>query len=494
MALRTGAHLLDTLRHDGREVWIDGERVADVTADPRFAGAARTLAELYDMPDQGGADENALSYTSPTTGDAVRLSWIEPKNRADLTARRGMFKRWSDHTGGMFVRSPDFLAAMASSFASAESVLAAPHGANARRCYEAAREADLAMSHTLITPQVDRSKPVDAQDHDIAARIVRETDAGIVLSGARMLATLSPFCDELLVMPAPSYPLPDTDEGKAFAFACYVPVATPGLKLICRPGIAPVGAGSPMDYPLAARFDEMDAMVVFDDVLVPWERVFIHRNIEACNAVYRQSFGAVHMAHQYVTKDLAKAEFMMGLGFSLARAAKVDEFLHVQGMLCELINMTETVRACLVASEAGATPTPFGSMLPDRRPLEAMRFNFPPMFRRACEILQTIGAGGLMMVPSVAELEGGLQDDVARYAQAANADAGDRIRLFRLAVDASTGGFSGRQQLYERYFAGDPVRAAAILVHQYETDIYRARIEAFLETSERVLKRPPATS
>ena len=496
MALRTGAHLLDTLREDGREVWIDGARVADVTADPRFAGAARTLAELYDLPDESGPNEGEkeggprdgkLSYASPSMGDAVRLSWIEPKTRADLAARRGMVKRWSDHTGGMFVRSPDFLAVMASSFASAESVLAAPHGANARRCYEAAREADLAMSHTLIAPQVDRSRPVDAQDHDIAARIVRETDAGIVLSGARMLATLSPFCDELLVMPAPSYPLPDTDAGRAFAFACYIPVATPELKLICRPGIAPVGAGSPMDYPLAARFDEMDAMVVFDDVAVPWERVFIHRNIDACNAVYRQSFGAVHMAHQYVTKDLAKAEFMMGLAFSLARAARVDEFLHIQGMLSELINMTETIRACLVASEAGAAPTQFGTMLPDRWPLEAMRFNFPPMFRRACEIIQTIGAGGLMMVPSVAELDGGLKDDVARYARAANADAADRIRLFRLAVDASTSGFSGRQQLYERYFAGDPVRAAAILYKSYETAAYRDRIDAFLDASERAV-------
>jgi 4-hydroxyphenylacetate 3-monooxygenase len=479
MALRTGADLLDALRHDGREVWIDGERVADVTTDPRFAGAARTLAELYDLPDEGD-----LSSPSPTTGAPVRLSWVEPANVGELTARRGMFKRWSDHTGGMFVRSPDFLAVMASSFASAESVLATPYGANARRCYEVAREADLAMSHTLITPQIDRSQPLDRQEHDIAARIVRETDAGIVLSGARMLATLSPFCDELLVMPAPSYPLPDTDEGRAYAFACYVPVATPGLKLICRPGIAPVGAGSPMDYPLAARFDEMDAMVVFDEVLVPWERVFIFRNTDACNAVYRESHAAVHMAHQYVTKDLAKAEFMMGLAFSLARAAKVDEFLHIQGMLTELINMTETVRACLVASEANAAPSPFGTVLPDRWPLEAMRFNFPTMFRRACEIIQTIGAGGLMMVPSNAELGGGLGPEIERYAQAANANAADRIRLFRLAVDASTSGFSGRQQLYERYFAGDPVRASAILYKQYETAAYRDRIDAFLRASE----------
>ena len=488
MALRTGAELLDTLRGDGREVWIDGERVADVTADPRFAGAARTLAELYDLPEQTPGD---LSYTSPTTGDPVRRCWMEPTSAADLTARRGMFKRWADHTGGMFVRSPDFLAVMASSFASAESVLGTEFGGNARTCYEAAREADLAMSHTLLNPQVDRSKSVDAQDHDIAVRIVRETDAGVVLSGARMLATLSPFCDELLVMPAPSYPLPDTDEGRAYAFACYVPVATPGLKLICRPGLAPAGAGSPMDWPLAARFDEMDAMVVFDDVLVPWERFFIFRDIDACNAVYRKSFGVTHMAQQFVTKDLAKAEFMMGIAFAVARTAKVDEFLHVQGMLTELINMTETVRACLVAAEAGASETPFGTTMPDRWPLEAMRFNFPDMFRRACEIIQTIGAGGLMMVPSAADLSGPLSEDVTRYAQAANADAADRIRLFRLAVDASTSGFSGRQQLYERYFAGDPVRAAGILYKQYETAAYRDRIEAFLDVSEQAVQPRP---
>ncbi|MEC7490450.1 MAG: 4-hydroxyphenylacetate 3-hydroxylase N-terminal domain-containing protein [Pseudomonadota bacterium] len=478
--------MLETLRNDGRSVWIDGERVADVTSDSRFAGAARTLAELYDLLDEGD-----MSYPSPMSGEPVRLSWLEPRTTGNLTARRTMFKRWADHTGGMFVRSPDFLAVMASSFASAESVLGADYGANARHCYEAAREADLAMSHTLINPQVDRSKSVDRQDHDIAARIVRETDVGIVLSGARMLATLSPFCDELLVMPAPSYPLPDTDEGRAYAFACYIPVATVGLKLICRPGLAPTAAGSPMDWPLAARFDEMDAMVVFDEVLVPWERVFIHRNIDACNAIYRESFGVVHMAHQFVTKDLAKAEFMMSIAFALAHAAKADEFLHVQGMLTELINMTETVRACVVAAEVGAAETPFGTIVPDRWPLEAMRFNFPDMFRRACDIVQTIGAGGLMMVPSVAEFSGDLKDDVSRYAQAINANAGARTNLFRLAVDASTSGFAGRQQLYERYFAGDPVRAAAMVYRTYETSLYRDRIDGFIETSEKATRQTP---
>ena len=484
MALRSGSELLQTLRCDERRVWIDGERVTDVTSDPRFAGAARTLAELYDIPDHGD-----LSYPSPLTGDPVRLSWLEPKSKEDLCARRNMFKRWADHTGGMFVRSPDFLAVMASSFASAESVLGTDYGANARRCYEVAREADLAMSHTLINPQVDRSKPVDQQDHDIAAKIVRETDEGMVLSGARMLATLSPFCDELLVMPAPSYPLPDTDEGRAYAFACYVPVATPGLRLICRPALAPTGSGSPMDWPLASRFDEMDAIVVFDEVLVPWERVFIFRNIDAANAIYRKSLGVVHMAHQFVTKDLAKAEFMMGIAFSLARAAKVDEFLHIQGMLTELINITETVRSCVIASEAGATNTTFGTVIPDRWPLEAMRFNFPDMFKRACDIIQTIGAGGLMMVPSAAELNGELKEDVNRYAQAANTNSNARINLYRLAVDASTSGFSGRQQLYERYFAGDPVRAAAMIYNSYETGLHRDRIEDFLETTQKVTQK-----
>ena len=483
MGIRTGAQLLESLR-DGREVWIEGARVDDVIQDPRLTGGARTLAELFDL--QHDPDiEDEMTYVSPTTGDRVGLSHIQPRTREDLTRRRGMVKHWSDHTLGMFGRSPDFVNVMISSFAAAADAIGTDGAGNLRAYYEHIRENDLALSHTLTNPQVDRSRPVADQEKDLAAKIVRETDAGVVITGARMLATLSVFADEVLVVPAPSYPLPETEEGRAYAFGLAVPVATPGLKLICRPTVVPQAAGSPMDYPLSMRFDEMDAMVIFDEVLVPWERVFIHRDIEACNALYSHTSAGIHMAHQFSTKNLAKAEFMMALAFALVRTANIDTHQHIQGLLVELITTTEVVKSCLIASEVGATDTPHGIVNPDPGPLQAVRFLFPQMFQRASEIIRIMGAGGLFMVPSFADLEGEIAADVEKYYQAANADSRSRIKLFRLAYDAVLSNFAGRQQLYERYFAGDPVRAAGFLYKAYEKDAHIERIWSLLDDLER---------
>ena len=483
MGIRTGAQLLESLC-DGREVWIEGARVDDVIQDPRLTGGARTLAELFDL--QHDPDiEDQMTYVSPTTGDRVGLSHIQPSTREDLTRRRAMVKHWSDHTLGMFGRSPDFVNVMISSFAAAADAIGTDGAGNLRAYHEHIRENDLALSHTLTNPQVDRSRPVADQEKDLAAKIVRETDAGVVITGARMLATLSVFADEVLVVPAPSYPLPETEEGRAYAFGLAVPVATKGLKLICRPTVVPQAAGSPMDYPLSMRFDEMDAMVIFDEVLVPWERVFIHRDIEACNALYSRTSAGIHMAHQFSTKNLAKAEFMMGLAFALVRTTNIDTHQHIQGLLAELINTTEVVKSCLIASEVGATDSPHGIVDPDPGPLQAVRFLFPQMFQRASEIIRIMGAGGLFMVPSFADLEGEIAADVEKYYQAANADSRSRIKLFRLAYDAVLSNFAGRQQLYERYFAGDPVRAAGFLYRSYEKDAHIERIWSLLDDLER---------
>ena len=175
---------------------------------------------------------------------------------------------------------------------------------------------------------------------------------------------------------------------------------------------------------------------------------------------------------------------MMGLAFSLVRTTKVDEFLHVQGMLAELINSVEVLRSCILTAEADAQMTPVGVFAPAMGPLGPVRYLFPDMFRRACEIIQIIGAGGLAMVPSWAEVEGPLAEDVKTYYQAAAADSSTRIRLFRLAVDAAMSTFSGRQQLYERYFAGDPVRGAGNLYQAYDKEPHVARIKALLERFE----------
>jgi 4-hydroxyphenylacetate 3-monooxygenase len=463
VSLRKGAEYFGAL-NDGRVIHIDGERIIDITKDPRLSGAAHTIAGLLDMQHSPPAGV-AMSYTSPTTGDPVGLSHIEPENLADLKARRDAISVWMRATQGMFGRSPDFMNVFLSSFGSASPFFATggeQFGANIRRFADEVREKDLVMTHVLVNPQVDRSKSVEQQDIDLACKIVRETDAGIIVSGARMVATLAAYSDEIVVMPS-SY-IDNKPESQKYAFGFSVPVATPGLSFISRPSIVPKYP-SASDYPLSSRLDEGDAVVIFKDVFVPWERVFLHRNPDLCNRLYPDTFCGTHTMHQAAIKSLAKTEFMLGLALSLARSINVQGYAHVQGMLAEIIVARETVQASLLAAEANPIATPFGTVAPDAMPLWIVRLGFPRMFHRMQEIIQLLGAGGLVAATSLAEFSSEAEEDVRLYLQSANQKAEDRVGLSRLAYDASVSAFAGRQQLYERYYTGDPVRLAGMLVN-----------------------------
>jgi 4-hydroxyphenylacetate 3-monooxygenase len=481
MPIRTGKEFLSGL-DDGRQIFIDGERVGEVTRDRRFAATAQSLAALYDLQHDPALSER-MTFASPSSGDRVGLSFIEPRSVDDLVRRREMVKIWMDRTCGMFGRSPDFLNVMLTGLAAAAPEFGRRDrrfAANIRNYHASARERDLCMTHTLLNPQVDRSRPVELQQKDVAAKIVRETDAGIVVKGARMVSTLCAYADDILVMP--STVLATSAEAAPYAFGFSIPVATAGLRFICRPSVVHQNAASPLDWPLSSRLDEGDGLAVFDDVLVPWERVFIHRDPEMCNGLFQRTSAMPQVMHQTATKNLAKAEFMFALGAAIARATNIDVHLHVQGMLAELIQHVEFVRAALRASEADAAPSPAsGLMTPAEMPLWTVRMMFPQMFVRACEIIQLLGAGGLVAVPSVAELSGPAAADVATYAQAANADAPTRVKLFRLAFDAAVSSFSGRQQLYERYYSGDPVRLAGALYALYDKDGPVARIHKLID-------------
>ena len=479
MPIRTGRAFLDSLRDD-RQIWIDGERVTDVVADRRFAAAARSLAALYDMQHEPALRER-MTYPSPGSGERVGLSFIQPQSVDDLIRRREMVKTWMDATCGMFGRSPDFLNITLTGFASAHKAFG-KFAENLWNYYLYARDNDIVMTHTLVNPQVDRSRPVEKQEKDLAAKIVKETDAGIVVTGARMVSTLCAYSNDIWVMPS-TY-LANTPEAAPYAFGFCIPVATAGLRFICRPSVVHLDAASPMDYPLSSRLDETDGMVVFDNVLVPWERVFIHRDAEMCNGLYDRTGAMPHVMHQFSTKNLAKSEFMMGLGFAIARSTNIDQHLHVQNMLAELIQFSEFCRACLRASEADAAPNAQGVMTPAAMPLWTVRMMYPKMFVRACEIIQTLGAGGLVSVPSYAETGSAVWPDVERYFQAVNTDSRSRIKLFRLAFDAAVSSFAGRQQLYERYYSGDPVRLAGMLYSLYDRNSYMQRIWHLLDGLE----------
>jgi 4-hydroxyphenylacetate 3-monooxygenase len=476
---RSGAAFLEGLRDD-REVWIDGERVKDVTRDPRLGRGVRSIAALYDLQLESSRVDN-MTYVSPTSGQRVGLSHIQPHSVDDLVRRRNMIKTWAEWSAGMFGRSPDFLNALVMGCAANAEYFAhddPAYAGNIQRYYELVREKDLCLTHALVAPQVNRAQHPDEQAGGaVALRVVDESDRGLILSGARILATLAPASDELFVAPAPSRSYGSQASPRAFVFA--IPVATPGLRFICRESFD-IGRSS-FDHPLGSRFEEMDCTAVFDRVLVPWERVFLYGEQDYCAALFRDTNAFTHSIHQFITKNWVKAEFVLGVATLITRAIGTAEQLHIQRLLGEVLHAALTMRAFIRAAEADASPGPGDVWAPDHETLLTARSFFPEVYPRLVEILQILGSSGLANIPSEASVEAPeLVDDIARYYQGATIGGKERIRLFRLAWDMACSSFAGRQVLYERFFAGDFYRNVANHYINHDKRPYTDLVEEFL--------------
>src|SRR5438876_11014672 len=275
MAARTGQEYLDAIGSKAITVEIEGERTTGKVGEiPAFRNVMQSYAALYDMQHDPPL-RDVLTYESPTSGERVGMSFLEPKTQEDLVRRREMMQIWARSTNGMLGRTGDYLNSALMAMAGAADWFAQGDprfGENVRSYYEYVRENDLLLTHTLIMPQANRAKQVSEQkDPFLAARVAEERDDGVVLRGARMLATIGPIADELLVMP--STVIRGTPEDAPYSYALAVPTDTPGLRFLCRESFD-LGR-SRFDHPFGSRFDEIDAIVVFDDVLVPYERCFV---------------------------------------------------------------------------------------------------------------------------------------------------------------------------------------------------------------------------
>ena len=478
MPARTGAEYIAGLRERAAAIYIDGQRVPDVTAHPAFAGGLQTIAGLLDLQHRR-AD---MTYPSPTTGDPVGLSFIMPRNADDLARRRVMMRNWALASCGMMGRTPDFLnvAVMSMAAAAEYSGQNRPEFAdNIRNYYEYIRENDLVLTHTLVNLQ--RSRAVGATPFDdrteVALSVVGETGAGIIVRGARVLATLGPLSDEIAVYPARTRRVPAGDEGK-YAFGFAIPCNTDGLKFQCRDTLD-LGR-SHFDHPAGSRFEEMDAIVFFDDVLVPWERVFLYNDVTLCNQWGERTNRNAHTGHQVVTKNVVKCEFMLGLATLMAETLGSGDLPPTQQLIAELIENLEITKALLAASEAQASIDEWGIFCPDYRPLLVARKRMIEMYPRMAEILHLLGSSSLMALPAESDLNGPLADDIRRYLDTDTATAAERIRLFRLGWDVACSAFGGRQTLYERYFGGDAARNAALLYQIYDRSPSRNMVQEFL--------------
>ncbi|WBL17478.1 4-hydroxyphenylacetate 3-monooxygenase, oxygenase component [Sutcliffiella sp. NC1] len=458
-------------------VWVDGEKVTDVTTHRAFQGVIKSQASLYDLQ-HDPTIKDIMTFKSPTTGNRIGTSFLRPLTKEDLEKRRKMVQYWAKTSAGMMGRSPDYMNTNLMALAAANSLLDAQgslFAENLANFYEHAREHDLSFTHTFVTPQVNRSELYyESEERIVAARIVEKNADGIVIKGARLLATQGGITDEIIVS---SSGLKMFDEPFAYFFS--IPSNTDGLKFLCREPFS--YRSSTWDHPLGARFEEMDAIVTFDSVLVPWERVFVVENVEVANTLYTESSYKPLVLHQVVSRQVEKTAFILGLAQAIVDTIAIGEYQHVREKIVEIIAFYESMKSLLLASEIHASFDKWGTMVPDLNPLAAAITLYPKQYPRLVEIVQLLGASGLVSIPTEKDFCSPIKEDVKQYMQAATCDAATRVKLFRLAWDATMSAFGSRQTLYERFFFGDPVRFVHGTYREYDRKEFVDDIYKFLE-------------
>ena len=482
MPARTGKEYIAGLRDRPREVWIEGERVQDVTTHPGLRNGVKAVAALYDMQHDPGLREE-MTFASPSTGDPVGLSFQIPRTAEDLVRKREMMSHWAWASCGMMGRSPDFMNSIFTAWAGSADYFAQDRPEfkqNVVDYHEFLRENDVTLTHALVNLQ--RSRTPAAADNltgDVALTAVKQTDAGLVVRGSRVLATLGPISDEIAIYPVASHRLADDDWKHSFSFS--IPCDTSGVKFLCRQSLDE--GRSHFDHPLGSRFEEMDTVVFFDDVLVPWERVFLLGNVELCNNYGTGTQSNAHTGYQVLNRCVVKAEFVLGLADLIVETLGSGTIAHVQEQVAEIITYRDMLRACVRAAEADARPNQWGMMCPAMGPIQAGRALFGrTLYPRMIEIIQLLGTSSLMALPAEADFDAGIAPEVNHYLATDSTSAWDRAKLFHLAWDASCSSFSGRQVLYERMFGGNPVRNAMMLFNNYDKEPFRQKVQEFLDS------------
>ncbi|WP_078549067.1 4-hydroxyphenylacetate 3-monooxygenase, oxygenase component [Litchfieldia alkalitelluris] len=460
------------------EVWIEGKRLqGKISEHPAFQGVIQSQARLYDLQHQSDKLD-VMTFVLPESGNRVGTSYLNPKTKDDLIKRRMMIQEWAEAHLGLMGRSPDYMNTALMAISAGADVFECENedfSKNIRSFYQEACENDYSFTHTFINPQVNRSKYYfeELNESIVSAQVIEKNEKGIVIHGARLLATQGGITDEIIVFPAGGENL-----AKEFAYAFSIPSNTKGLKFICRESFS--YKDSNFDHPLGSRFEEMDTIIVFNKVQVPWERVFFYNSPELAKKMYSETSFFPLVLHQVVSRQITKTETILGVAQSLVDIINIGEYQHVQEKISEIITGYESLKGLMYSAELQAKIDQFGTMVPSLQPLYAAINLYPKLYPRFIEIIQLLGASGLVSIPTKADLESSVGKDLESYLQAAAANAEDRVKFYRLAWDLSLSAFGGRQTLYERFFFGDPIKLASNQYRGYERSELVQRVWNFL--------------
>ncbi len=450
LVIRNGDTYLDDIR-DGRQVYINGRLVGDVTAHPAFEHTIKSYARLYDFQ----ADENnreIMTFADPETGRLVNKSWMLPRSTEDLHARRQAIVAWSELSFGMLGRSPDHVATSLGGMIAGIGQLKALPGMRAdvlRQYFEKMRAEDRFVSYVINDPQAGKTQSV-AEKGDLIVSVVAENKAGVTVRGAKMLGTSSVMADELIV--GSVAPLKLGEERFAATFA--VPLAAQGLKLMSRKSYE-ASAGNVFDYPLAYNFDENDAVVWFDDVFVPWDRVFTYNDVQAAHAIWHRT--PAHSYHNYQSqiRFAVKLKFLTGLASHVIKINGADKIPEVQGKLSRLARASNIIRALVIAAETQGYEIG-GYFMPDPGLVYTSLSYAQEIYPDFVTLMRDLCGGGVIMLPSSVEdfFSPELRQMIEATQVSAIGSAEDRVRAFRLAWDAIGSEFASRHTQYEMFYGG----------------------------------------
>lgn len=455
--------------NDGREIYFNGQRVIDLSKDPVFSRTLTVIQRYYELQKEN------KNHTFFDQGHERSVMFLAPKSIEDLVKKRQIYEDVARESYGMLGRTPDFINAgvavldhYAHNLGSQGKI---DFAANAKRWAERVKLNDTFVSHAIQNPQLDRQKTLSQlldAGQEFAGVWIKETQTdGIIVRGAKQVNTLAPLADELLIFNLPGL----TPEDSKFALAFALPIATKGVKMICRkPTMKP--NASLADYPLSQAFDEMDAFILFDDVFVPNEALLVCGDVSQSNAFFEESGLFNHTAHQDEVRGYVKLEFVTGIAIRLAEKLGLSGFQRVQEKLGQLSVNLELIRSCIVASEVTGHMEN-GVFTPNMQTLLAVRAKLTAYYDEALTAISEFSSGSAVGIPDFSIFQ---HSDVSEMLSSAMSTdlmtAEERLLLLNLAWDITSESFGQRQRVYEFLHGGNPMFIH--LQHLHHTDLTEA--------------------
>ena len=448
---KTGAEHIKSLK-DGRTVYIDGKLVPDVTEHPAFRNSVKSAALLYDYQ---ARPENIemMTFLPPGSNRRINRAWQMPRNYAEMVQRRKAMQAWARLSYGFMGRSPDHLASALVGQRMGIEVFEkhGPKRAQALRDYfEEASRNDYFLTYVIINPQAERAKDWGEQKEELVARIVDEDSAGVTIRGAKMLGTSSIMANEVFV--ANLQPLKPGEED--LAFSCALPMSAKGMRVLSRKSYE-AAAVSIFDNPISSRFDENDALIYFDDVKVPWERVFVHRDPDMCRAQFHDTAGHNYQNYQSQIRLSVKIKFLLGLAHRITEAIGTTNIPSVREQLGYLAAHSSMVNAMMAGMEAE------GSMrgewyVPNKHFMYSAQVLTQDLYPRIVNTLRELSGGALIMLPSsIHDFEDPKLKRIIDVTQrAAKMGPEEKVKFLKAAWDAVGSEFGSRHTQYEMFYAG----------------------------------------